>query len=228
MADAVLCELEGVVAETSALRRRALERSFADEGLMLPPAAFADADALPAEDAVRAALRAAGDARDDTEVALLALRAERRFAELAGTGLALAPGAREFLDRARGTARLALVTRAHRRDVDLVLGLAGLEALFECIVAAEDTAAPKPSPAAYRTALDRLARRRPIERERVLALEDGLAGIRAARAAGVRCIAVGALPAHVAAEADAAVASIAGHTPSTLDAMLMPREEITG
>ncbi|MBX6330351.1 MAG: HAD family phosphatase [Gemmatimonadaceae bacterium] len=228
MTDVVLCELEGVVAETKALRRRALERSFADEGLTLPPAALADADGLPAEEAVRAALRAAELARDDTDVALLALRAERHFAELAGTGIALAPGAREFLDRARETARLALVTRAHRRDVDLVLGLAGLEALFECIVAAEDTASPKPSPAAYRTALDRLARRRPLRRERVLALEDGLAGIRAARAAGVRCIAVGTLPAHVAAEADAAVASIAGHTPSTLDAMLMLREEITG
>lgn len=231
MLDAMLCEFEGVLADTRALRLRALQCSFAEEGLSVPDAVGgADCAALPVEDAVRAALDAAGAARDETGVALLALRAERQFAELAGAGVTLAPGAREFLEHARGRVRLALVTRAPRRVVEHVLALdSGLEAAFECIIAAEDAPASKPSPAPYRRALTRLARRRAVAVEHVLALEDGLAGLRAARAAGVRCVAIGPLPAHVQAEADAATPSLVGHTPSTLEALLAgAREEILG
>jgi HAD superfamily hydrolase (TIGR01509 family) len=226
MLDVVLCEFEGVLADTSALRRRALQRSFADESLALADAEYdAHCAGLPLEGAIRAGLRAAGIERDDTGVEVLRLRAERHFAELAGKGVSLATGAREFLDRAQGATRLALVTRASRREVEFVLGLAGLDGAFECIVAAEDVLAPKPAPEGYRRALERLARRRPLARERAVALEDGPAGVRAARGAGVRCIVVGTLPAHIQVEADAALPSVAGHSPSTLDALLNHREE---
>jgi HAD superfamily hydrolase (TIGR01509 family) len=228
MLDAVLCEFEGVLADTQALRWRALERSFADEEIALPEAAAAASAGHPTESAVRAALRAAGVERDEPGVELLRLRAERYFAELAGKGIVLVPGAREFLETAHGATRLALVTRASRGIVEFTLRLAGLDAAFACIVSADDVSLPKPASTAYESAIARLARRRPLSLERALALEDGVAGIRAARGAGLRCIAVGTLPAHVRLEADAAVFSLAGHSPATLDALTSHREEIVG
>jgi hypothetical protein len=63
-----------------------------------------------------------------------------------------------------------------------------------------------------------LARRRPPNRERVIALAPGTAALRAARAAGVRTIAVGA-PAHVAVEANGTIDAIGGRTFHELEAI---------
>jgi hypothetical protein len=104
-----------------------------------------------------------------------------------------------------------------------VLSLARVEHLFTCVVAAED-AAPKPSPEPYRLALARLQRARArVVRGTVVAVEDGLPGIRSARAAGLATVVVGDVPAHVALEADGYVASIAGLTAESLLSLVAPR-----
>jgi len=101
-----------------------------------------------------------------------------------------------------------------------VLALASLDAHFECIIASGD-ADPKPSPAPYERALDRLSRRRPVRASEALALEDSVVGARAARAAGVRCVVVGATAAAAGAlpVADAAVATLEGETIASLGAL---------
>jgi beta-phosphoglucomutase-like phosphatase (HAD superfamily) len=50
-----------------------------------------------------------------------------------------------------------------------------------------------------------------------VALEDGAAGIRAAKAAGLRCAVVGALPMHLALDADALIPSLVGLAVRSLD-----------
>jgi HAD superfamily hydrolase (TIGR01509 family) len=154
-----------------------------------------------------------------------------RDAELAFTrrlsigGVALQPGVRQFVDRAAGEARLAVVTRARRADADALLHLSGFDAAFSCVVTTDDTFEPKPSSVGFHVAMERLARGRVVSNARTVALEDGGDGIRAARAAGIRCIAVGAIAPHVAIEADAYVESLGGHTASTLDALSHPGRE---
>jgi hypothetical protein len=66
-----------------------------------------------------------------------------------------------------------------------------------------------------------LSRRRggTLARERVLALATNTPAILAAREGGVRTIAVG-VPAHVAVEADGAIASLAGTTLDALDTLV--------
>jgi beta-phosphoglucomutase-like phosphatase (HAD superfamily) len=56
-------------------------------------------------------------------------------------------------------------------------------------------------------------------------LEDGASGIRAAHAAGIRCIAVGPIAADQAMEADAFVDSIAEHSLKSLDELSSPGQE---
>src|SRR5688572_11040957 len=120
MFDAVLLEMEGVLADTTTLRRDALIGSLAAEGVALAPAAFDEHCArLPLAASVDAALRQTHSTLDDTARELVALRAERAFLSLAGRGLSLAEGAREFLTQSAGRVRLALVTRATRRETDL-------------------------------------------------------------------------------------------------------------
>ena len=222
--DTVLLELEGVLADTHAIRRDALVRSLADDGVVLTHAAYeARCAGFPVREAAAAGVGADGRRFDDTALDLVAIRAERYFAEQLGKGVSLAPGARELLANLAGRVRLGIVTRASRRDVEFVLGLAGLDGVFECVVAAEDVHSPKPSPEGYQRAFDRLARRRPARPISTLALEDSPPGILAAHALKLRCIAVGSLPAFHAVQADAYLPSLAGQSLASLNALLGER-----
>ncbi len=210
--DVVLMEFDGVLAETAGARRDALRTVLAEDALDLTVEAYQECCAgLSTVDAVRAALSRLDATIDDTGLELLALRVDRAFSVHVGKGLVLVDGVPEAIERLSARARLGIVTRAARRDVELVLSMAQLEHAFACVIGADDAYPAKPDPSPYRAALRRIERARPLAPDGiVVALEDGLPGIRAARAAGLRCIAVGDLPAHVAMEADAVVSAVTG------------------
>ena len=226
MLDTVLLELEGVIADTGEARRDAILAALRADGIQLPLTDYSGLCAgLSFEDAVRAAFRNAPRGSDETAIALAAHRAERAYRAYIGKGLTLVEGARETLERLHDNVRLALVTRAARNDAMFVLSLARVEHLFTCVVAAED-APPKPSPEPYRLALARLQRARArVVRGTAVAIEDGLPGLRSARAAGIASVVVGEVPAHVALEADGYVSSIAGLTADSLLSLVSPRNE---
>jgi sugar-phosphatase len=219
MFDVALFEFEGVLFETAVARRESLRRALADDGVLLP----ADAErytGLPVHDAVVAA--GGAGLCDDTAVALAVLRAERYFAEATAAGVSLAPGARELVHSLLGRVRLGIVSRASRRDIDRALSLAGLDFAFSLVVGAEDSSAPKPAPAPFETAIARLARRAPVSRDQVIAFEDARPGILSARAAGLRCIAVGSLGAHDALDADAFVPALTALTVAEIESLVAP------
>lgn len=229
MLRALLCEFDGVLAETWALRRRALASSFAADGLTLDDALIDQHAAnRPTEEAVRDVLAARDAPRDQTGVALLALRADHAFAERAARGVVLAPGARDLLESAAAHLRLAVVTHGPRAVVQHALALAGLEAAVACVIGAEDVAATGVGPAGHRTALARLARGGRMEPRHALALVAGLWGVRAAHAAGMRAVLIGAAPPDARAESDGWIASLADTSVDALVAYGSEREEIVG
>jgi HAD superfamily hydrolase (TIGR01509 family) len=212
--DTVLVEFEGVLVATAPARRAALQRALADDGLTLSDAEF-DRRCLgfPPREAVLAATGLRKVKFDETAIDLAALRAERYFAEDIAKGVSLAPGAREFVADAATHAPLGIVTRASRREVDFVLGLAGLEASFDVIVTRDDVRTGKPSPEGYERALQKLVqRRRPSRPTTSVALEDAPPGVLAARAVKIPVIAVGSMPTTHAGDADAHVPSLVGVT----------------
>ena len=209
MVDVVLFEFEGVIAETRSRRAAALRRSLADDGIQVSEEEIAQVwRALPSRAAAAALLDRRGQRVDEVMLDLIARRADRYFGEEASEGLTLVPGARDCVARLEGRARLGIVTRAGRREVDHTLALAEMGFAFECIVTSDEMIDQKPSPVGYERALERLSRRGSVRRECVIALEDGLAGIRAARAAELRCVAVGPLAAEVAMAADGYIATL--------------------
>jgi HAD superfamily hydrolase (TIGR01509 family) len=227
MLQAALFELEGVLVDTHATRREALCGALADDGVELAPDRFdAWCAGLPVELAVAAAVRRlapeqpAAAALDDTARELVVLRAERSAVGRLAAGASLVPGVRATLDVLAGTLRLALVTRARRREVEAVLALSGLEAHFSSVVTADDARTPKPSPDAHRAALARLARHG-VTPSGAVGFEDAAPGVVAARAAGVRVVLVA--PASEASPSDgfdARLPTIAGLTPRSLAALL--------
>jgi beta-phosphoglucomutase len=96
----------------------------------------------------------------------------------------LVPGAVDFVEAAALEGhQLAIVSGALRREIELVLELAGLRPHFAEIVAAEDVSACKPDPQGFNRARDALA----LAAGRCVVVEDSRPGLAAARAAGLRC-----------------------------------------
>jgi HAD superfamily hydrolase (TIGR01509 family) len=225
MVDAVLLELEGVLFDTRALRRSALIDALREHGFAADAGADL-VDGLPPRDAAATALRAAKLAHDEVSVDLVRATAERNFATgLSTGGIALAPGALDFVRESVAQARVAVVTRARRSEAEALLGLARVDDIISIVVTLDDVVDGKPAPEPYRTAIARLARQRRVDERSVLAVEDTSSGIRGARGAGLRCVAVGPLPAHVALEADAYVESLVGQSARTLEFLSRPGRE---
>jgi beta-phosphoglucomutase-like phosphatase (HAD superfamily) len=218
MADGVLLDWEGVLADTADARRDALRAALADEGIAFDEAAYAR---FGAGRSVRAAVaRLLGtSAADATLAELVALRAEREFAARLQQGFDIDPAAARFVELAQLRAPVVIVTAAGRAESDAALRLAGLHDSCAAIVTADDVGGDAPAPASYELALAHLGRRRVVKASRVVVLATGLPAILAAREAELRTVAVEA-PAHVALEADAAVDSLSGLTLDVIDALL--------
>ena len=109
-------------------------------------------------------------------------RLERRYRER----LPLLPHARGAVERLAARWPLAVASSSGRPLIDLVLELAGLEELFAATVSSDEVRRGKPAPDVDLAA----ARRLGAAPARCAAVEDSTNGIRAARAAGLRVVAV--------------------------------------
>jgi HAD superfamily hydrolase (TIGR01509 family) len=109
-----------------------------------------------------------------------------RMAERYRSRLPLLPGAVEAVERLAAHSPLGVASSSNRTLIELALELSGLARHFQAIVSSEEVARGKPAPDVYLEA----ARRLRVEPGRAAAVEDSHAGIRAAKAAGMRVIAI--------------------------------------
>ena len=109
-------------------------------------------------------------------------RMDARYAE----SLPLIDGAVEAVRRVAGSFRLALASSSNRPLIDTVLESSGLAALFETTVSSEEVPSGKPAPDVFLEATRRLG----VEPGACAAVEDSGNGIRSARAAGMRVVAI--------------------------------------
>jgi HAD superfamily hydrolase (TIGR01509 family) len=100
--------------------------------------------------------------------------------------LPLLPGAIEAVRRLAGRYPLGLASSSNRELIDTVLELAGIAGLFRATVSSEEVAHGKPAPDVYLEAARRLA----VAPDHCAAVEDSHGGIRSAKSAGMRVIAI--------------------------------------
>lgn len=181
---AVIFDLDGVLVDSEALQLAAWEQYVARFAQRLPrellPRLFGRrlADAariIVAELALPVSPERAAQERD-----------ELFLASLPGNVRSM-PGAHDLIAalRARGIP-LGLATSGHQRYVHLVLAELGLDDAFSVLVTGDDVARGKPAPDCYVLAAARLG----AQPGSCVAIEDAPLGVAAARAAGLRCLAV--------------------------------------
>jgi HAD superfamily hydrolase (TIGR01509 family) len=117
---------------------------------------------------------------------LIVAAVEEKRALVRESGLPELPGAVEAVRRLGSRSPLAVVSGASRVEVEEAIDGLGLRSHFVFLMGAEDYQRGKPDPEPYRRAMERLG----VPAAGCLVIEDATPGIRAARAAGARVIAV--------------------------------------
>jgi HAD superfamily hydrolase (TIGR01509 family) len=180
--DAVLLDMDGTLVDTESLWVRAvvevatgLGAGPLDETLLIG----GTVDGIVA--VVGAALGGRVAAAELT--VLIDEGVKRKVAEV---GIRLRPGARRLLDGLIAAGMpCALVTSSGRADTEVILDVLGRDA-FAHTVTADDVSRHKPDPLPYATAAALLG----ADPSRCVAVEDSLAGLAAAEAAGCVTVAV--------------------------------------
>jgi HAD superfamily hydrolase (TIGR01509 family) len=131
--------------------------------------------------------------------------------------LPLIAGAREAVERLAERWPLGVASSSNRPLIDAVLELSGLGGFFAATVSSEEVPRGKPAPDVYLEAAGQLG----VDAERCAAIEDSHSGIRSAKAAGMRVIAIPnpTFPPdqEALAEADVVLDSLGELTPEVVD-----------
>lgn len=202
---AVAVDFNGTLSDDEHLLERLFRERFAERGIAVEPGVYwRELAGLSDPEIAARGLALGGHATDPALVEeIVAAKVAAYRAHVAVHPLVPAAAA-AFVRAVAARVPVAVVSGAERAEVETVLEAAGLREAFAAVVCAEDVRRGKPDPEGYRLALTALGAPRPAD---VVALEDSIPGLRAARAAGLRCLGVAgtADPAALADEADGVV-----------------------
>jgi HAD superfamily hydrolase (TIGR01509 family) len=207
--EALLLDFNGTLSDDERVLATIYAEMLAAHGRSLTPDRYVEELAgLTDAEIFRAELGAQADVP-----ALVEERVER-YRAASADGATISPDARRAVALAASRVPVVVVTSALRREVEPALAGSGLSAMVTAIVAVEDVADPKPHPEPYLTACALAG----VEPARAVAVEDTAAGVAAAKAAGVFCVALtGTMPASRLAEADLLLPSL---TPEAVASLL--------
>lgn len=180
---AVFWDNDGVLVDTETIYFAATRDVLATVGVELTHAIF-----------VRFALREGRSAFDlaeerglgPEEVERLRIERNRIYNARLAAGVPVFDGVVDTLQALHGKVRMAIVTTALRESFDLAHARSGLLRWFDFVLTREDYARSKPHPEPYLTA----ATRSGVAPAECLVVEDSERGLRAALAAGMRCLVV--------------------------------------
>jgi beta-phosphoglucomutase len=183
---AALWDMDGTLVDTAELHFAAWEDVCRELGRPFSRADFAATFGRRNPEIIRWLF---GDSRfNEKEIADIGERKEERYRAAARVkGVVPLPGVADLLEGLhRAGFRQAVASSAPRGNLDLILSMTGLARYFGAVVSMEDTQRGKPDPQVFQVAAERLG----VPAARSVVLEDAVAGVEAAKAGGMKCIAV--------------------------------------
>lgn len=184
MVGAVIFDLDGVLADTEPFSIEAGRMTMKEHGIKLTPEetkrAFGRTDLDISAHAIK--LR-----NLDLKPEVLVRKKDRIYSGLIKGKLKPMPGVRELLKalKKRGVP-FAVASSGTPEKIGATLSELGFDGLFDIIVSASDITKGKPNPEIFLKAAEKIG----AKPENCLVVEDAQAGIEAAKAAGMRCLAL--------------------------------------
>ncbi|HEY7974757.1 MAG TPA: HAD-IA family hydrolase [Ktedonobacterales bacterium] len=180
---AALWDVDGVIIDSAEQHRQSWEALAHEQGFPYSDEAFwagfgmRNSDNIPLMFGVR----------DPARVAALGERKEAIYRELLRRGAQALPGARELLAALHAAGyRQALGSSAPVANIETIIELLGISPALDGFVSGEHVAHGKPAPDIFLAGAALLG----VAPARCVVFEDAPAGVAAARAGGMRCIAV--------------------------------------
>jgi HAD superfamily hydrolase (TIGR01509 family) len=182
---ALLLDFDGVIADTENIHIVAWERTFSSMGWVVPDDTCVRAAEI--DDRVFLTEVFAGRGIAGGDIDGWVARKQKLTEAMLANSPRVYPGVASLVRRLANRIRLGVVSGTWRENIAIVLGAAGLADAFQVVIGKEDVRETKPSPEGYRLALRKLK----VKAKEAVAVEDSATGLSAARAAGVRCVAIG-------------------------------------
>ena len=225
MLRAVIFDFNGIIVDDEPIHFELFQRVLKQEDINLTEADYY-ARYLGCDDrgAFTTAYREHGRALSDSKLAQLIERKAAYYQEDIKTKMRVFPGVQTLLPDLARRLPLAIASGALRNEIEIILSSIELLPHFLAIVSAEDVTRGKPEPEIFLKALAQLntalGSHYPIRPAECLVIEDSKEGIRGARRAGMKCLAVtNSHPAELLHEADSIVDSLEGIGQPQLEAI---------
>jgi HAD superfamily hydrolase (TIGR01509 family) len=185
MIKALLFDFDGLILETEMPAFQAWQEIYREYGCELPLAEWVACVGGTVKDFDPCQYLEALTGRSIERVVVETKRRQRQL-ELVARQKAL-PGVENYLAEARRLGlKVGLASNSSRAWVTGHLRRLGLFAQFDCLKCGDEVSHPKPDPELYFAALEALN----TPADQAIAFEDSPNGVRAARAAGIFCVAV--------------------------------------
>ena len=207
----VIFDFNGIIVDDEPIHFKLFQRVLGEEGITLTEEAYY-ARYLGFDDrgAFITGFRDDNRSLTDQKLSELIDRKALYYQEAIRNHVVIFPGVKTLVYGLAPSVPLAVASGALRHEIATILTIAGLLNYFQAIVSAEDVEQGKPEPEIFLTVLAKLnAGASPqIEPADCVVIEDSKEGIRGARAAGMKCLAVtNSHPAELLGEANAVVKS---------------------
>lgn len=216
-AKAVIWDMDGVIADTAPYHFNAWQEVFQKRGVNFTKEDFKRNFGQRNDTIIRNTL---GEQTPQDEIDNIAREKERNFRRLVRQNIKPLPGAIRLIKllKERGF-KMALASSAPIENIRLLTKGLGINDCFQSIICGRDVTEGKPSPQGFLLAAQKLG----VEPRHCIVIEDAIAGVTAAKRAGMHCLAVtNTHPRISLMEADLVVDTLETVTVNDLEALLNP------
>ena len=181
---AVLWDMDGVIADTACYHLSAWQKVFHKRGVNFTEDDFKHNFGQRNDTIIR---NTVGKEVSQNEIDIIANEKEKYFRQRVRQNLKPLPGVIKLISslRERGV-KMALVSSAPMENIQLITKGLGIAECFQAIVYGKEVSEGKPSPQGFLLAAWKLG----VNPENCIVIEDAIAGVTAAKRAGMRCIAI--------------------------------------
>lgn len=180
----ILWDMDGVIADSGPFHFAAWQEIFARKGVDFTRKNFTKFFGTRNDFIIRTVL---GEKLSEEDVETMVVEKEAIFRMKAKGNIRPFPGVVKLLNTIKkGNFRLALVSSAPEENIDLITGDLGIKGKFDCVISGRQVSESKPSPQIYLLAAEKLG----VDPGNCIVIEDSPFGVKGAKAAGMRCLAV--------------------------------------
>jgi HAD superfamily hydrolase (TIGR01509 family) len=175
-------DMDGTIADSERIAQRVTIDFFKSKGISINKKEQKDVFGLNWKDLVREILKRNGMEYSQTLKDTLKERYVRTMRKEVGA----VPGAHDLLLFLKKRLKLALATNSRYREVEIICSKLDFDRYFDLKLARDHVKNAKPDPEIYLKAADRMN----VKPDECIVFEDSVIGIRAAKNANMKCIAI--------------------------------------